>query len=196
MTFVPESVCEGFFLKISFGIRFFIIISSSYHHHIIIISSSYQHHIIISSSYHHHIIIISSSYHHYHFFFFFLFFSLSLFFCLLSSLPLSFSLFYLFFLKRNTVAAKIARGATFCGNPGFECQKLRASCDFRMLGATICGNPALECQNLRFFAIFAFPSVLGQPDDLTFDMSLVLRQHYGVGVGGRAGMGWYHSCEF
>ena len=37
----PESVCEGFLLKISCGIRFpIIIISSSSHHHPIIISSS------------------------------------------------------------------------------------------------------------------------------------------------------------
>ena len=53
----PQSVCKGFLLKISFGIRF----HYHHHHHINIISSSS---IIISSSSHHHRIIISSSSHH------------------------------------------------------------------------------------------------------------------------------------
>ena len=51
----PESVCEGFLLKISCGIRLLIIVissSSSSHHHLIIISSS---------SYHHHLLLLSLS---------------------------------------------------------------------------------------------------------------------------------------
>ena len=54
----PKSVCEGFLLKISCGIRLPIIIissssSSHHHHHLIII-------IISSSSHHHHLLIIIS----------------------------------------------------------------------------------------------------------------------------------------
>ena len=55
MGMIPESVCEGFLLKISCGIRLLIIVissSSSSHHHFIIISSS---------SHHHHLLLLSLS---------------------------------------------------------------------------------------------------------------------------------------
>ena len=58
----PESVCEGFLLKISCGIRLLIMIisssssSSHHHHHLIIIIII----IISSSSHHHHLLIIIS----------------------------------------------------------------------------------------------------------------------------------------
>ena len=65
LSFIPESVCEGFLLK---NILWY---SSANHHHLIIIivisSSSSSHH--RSSSSHHHLIIIifsSSSHHHHH----------------------------------------------------------------------------------------------------------------------------------
>ena len=113
---IPESVCEGFLLKISCGIRLliFVILSSS---------SSHSHLIIISSS--HHLIIII----------FFFFFSLSLSSSFLFSpslslsLSLSLALLSLLFSAHRSGVGSHAR-ATLCGNPAVECQKLKENCNF------------------------------------------------------------------
>ena len=122
-TIIPESVCEGFLLKISCGIRLLIIVissSSSSHHHLIIISSSSS-----SSS--------SSSLSLSFFFLSLLSFSLSLSFFFLSLLPLSLSLslalLSLLFSAHRSGVGNHAR-ATLCGNPAVECQKLRENCNF------------------------------------------------------------------
>ena len=112
----PESVCEGFLLKISFGIRLLIIVISS--------SSSSLSSSSSSSSSHHHLIISSSSSHHLIIIIFFFSLSLSFFFLSLLSLSLSLALLSLLFSAHRSGVGNHAR-ATLCGNPAVECQKLR-----------------------------------------------------------------------
>ena len=48
-------------------------------------------------------------------------------------------------------------GATLCGNPTVECQKLRVFCDFFWSGASLSGKTRVECQKLRVFCDFGVP---------------------------------------
>ena len=48
-------------------------------------------------------------------------------------------------------------GATLCGNPAVECQKLRVFCDFFWSGGPLSGKTGVECQKLRFFCDFGVP---------------------------------------
>ena len=48
-------------------------------------------------------------------------------------------------------------GATPCGNPAVECQKLKVFCEFFWPGALLSGKTRVKCQKLMFFCVFGVP---------------------------------------
>ena len=157
---IPDSVCEEFLLKISFGIRFLLIIiisSSSHHHFIIIISSSSS----SSSSHHHyHLLIILSSSHH----LIISSSSLSLFLLPFSSPSLSrFSFFSIF--QRTAAASETVPEQPLLGKVGFDCLTAKSSqklhfLRFFLIGANSVRESGLSSvkKNCKFFFHWSNPS--------------------------------------